>query len=143
MNRPLVLKAMSFIRSLLRATALRVLFVGSAIALTDKRFPRLAREKMTPAQRTVADSTMSGPRKGLAGSFNAWLRRSELADHLEAVDEYLRFNTSLDKRANEMAIIITAQDWGSQHELYEHAPRAKQGLISRSSKRWARDKIRI
>ena len=116
-------------KSILRATALCVLFAGSAMALTGERFPELAVDKMTPAQRTVADSIMSGPRKGLAGPFNAWLRSPELADRLQKVGEHLRFNTSLDKRVNEMAIIITAQHWGSQYEWYAHAPLAiKAGL---------------
>ena len=86
-------------------------------------------DKMTPAQRTVADAIMSGPRKGMNGPFNAWLRSPELADRLQKVGEYVRFNTSLDKRLNEMAIIMTAQYWGVQYEWYAHAPLAiKAGL---------------
>jgi 4-carboxymuconolactone decarboxylase len=86
-------------------------------------------DKMTPAQRTVADSIMSGPRKGMSGPFNAWLRSPELADRLQKVGEYIRFNTSLDKRLNEMAIIMSAHYWGSQYEWYAHAPLAiKAGL---------------
>jgi 4-carboxymuconolactone decarboxylase len=72
---------------------------------------------------------MSGPRKGMNGPFNAWLRSPELADRLQKVGEYVRFNTSLDKRLNEMAIIMTAQFWGSQYEWFAHAPlAAKAGL---------------
>ena len=45
--------------------------------------------------------------------------------------EYVRFNTSLDKRINEMAILMTAQAWGSQYEWYAHEPLAlKAGLDS-------------
>jgi 4-carboxymuconolactone decarboxylase len=116
-------------KTILRASALCVLFVGSAPAATGERFPEIPLEKMTPAQRTVADAIMSGPRKGLSGPFNAWLRSPELADRLQKVGEYLRFNTSLDRRVNEMAIIMTAQYWGSQYEWYAHAPLAlKAGL---------------
>ena len=116
-------------KHIFRVATLCTLFAGSAVALTGERFPELALDKMTPAQRTVADSIMSGPRKGLAGPFNAWLRSPELADRLQKVGEYLRFNTSLDKRVNEMAIIITAQHWGSQYEWFAHAPLAiKAGL---------------
>jgi 4-carboxymuconolactone decarboxylase len=116
-------------RTLLRASAVCLLFAGSALALTSERMPEIALDKMTPAQRTVADSIMSGPRKGMSGPFNAWLRSPELADRLQKVGEYVRFNTSLDKRLNEMAIIMTAQHWGSQYEWYAHAPLAiKAGL---------------
>ncbi|MGX9430497.1 MULTISPECIES: carboxymuconolactone decarboxylase family protein [Bradyrhizobium] len=116
-------------KTILRVSALCILFTGVAPAATGERFPEIPLEKMTPAQRTVADAIMSGPRKGMSGPFNAWLRSPELADRLQKVGEYLRFNTSLDKRVNEMAIIMTAQYWGSQYEWYAHAPLAlKAGL---------------
>jgi 4-carboxymuconolactone decarboxylase len=116
-------------KAMLRATAMCVLFTGSAVALTGERMAEIPLDKMTPAQRTVADTIMSGPRKGMSGPFNAWLRSPELADRLQKVGEYVRFNTSLDKRLNEMAIIMTAQYWGSQYEWYAHAPLAiKAGL---------------
>ena len=116
-------------KTVLRAGALCLLFAGSALALTGERFPEIPLEKMTPAQRTVADAIMSGPRARMSGPFNAWLRSPELADRLQKVGEYVRFHTSLDKRLNEMAIIMTAQHWGSQYEWYAHAPLAiKAGL---------------
>jgi len=116
-------------KTMLRATVVCLVFAGSAFALTGERFPEMPLDKMTPAQRTVADSIMSGPRKGMNGPFNAWLRSPELADRLQKVGEYVRFNTSLDKRLNEMAIIMTAQFWGSQYEWFAHPPlAAKAGL---------------
>jgi len=116
-------------KATLRIVAIGLLFTGSAVALTGERMAEIPLDKMTPAQRTVADAIMSGPRKGMNGPFNAWLRSPELADRLQKVGEYVRFNTSLDKRLNEMAIIMTAQYWGSQYEWYAHAPLAiKAGL---------------
>jgi 4-carboxymuconolactone decarboxylase len=116
-------------KAMLRATAVCLLFAGSALALTGERFPQISLDKMTPQQRTIADAIMSGPRKGMSGPFNAWLRSPELADRLQKVGEYVRFNSSLDKRLNEMAIIMTAQYWGSTYEWFAHAPLAiKAGL---------------
>src|SRR5258707_3216020 len=116
-------------KTILRASAICVLFAGSAVALTGERMAEIPLDKMSAAQRSVADAIMSGPRKGIGGPFNAWLRSPELADRLQKVGEYIRFNTSLDKRVNEMAIIMTAQAWGSQYEWYAHAPLAlKAGL---------------
>ena len=116
-------------KSILRASAICVLFAGSAVALTGERMAPIPLDKMSAAQRAVADAIMSGPRGGLRGPFNAWLRSPELADPLQKVGEYLRFNSSLDKRVNEMAIIMTAQAWGSQYEWFAHAPLAlKAGL---------------
>lgn len=116
-------------KAMLRLTTLCVLFAGSAVALTGERFAEIPLDKMTPAQRTVADAIMSGPRGRMSGPFNAWLRSPVLADRLQKVGEYVRFDTSLDKRLNEMAILMTAQHWGSQYEWYAHAPlAAKAGL---------------
>ena len=116
-------------KATLRIVAIGLLLTGSAFALTGERMAEIPLDKMTPAQRTVADAIMSGPRKGMSGPFNAWLRSPQLADRLQKVGEYVRFNTSLDKRLNEMAIIMTAQYWGSQYEWYAHAPLAiKAGL---------------
>jgi 4-carboxymuconolactone decarboxylase len=116
-------------KTLLRASAICLLFAGSAIALTGERFPEIPLDKMTPEQRTVAEAIMSGPRGGMRGPFNAWLRSPVVADRLQKVGEYVRFNSSLDKRLNEMAICMTAQYWGSQYEWYAHAPLAlKAGL---------------
>ena len=116
-------------KTMLRAAAMGLLLTGSAVALTGERMAEIPLDKMTPAQHGVAEAIMSGPRKGMNGPFNAWLRSPELADRLQKVGEYVRFNTSLDKRLNEMAIIMTAQYWGSQYEWYAHAPLAiKAGL---------------
>ena len=93
------------------------------------RFPELKPEQMSPEQKKVAEAIMSGPRKSLSGPFNAWLRSPELADRLQKVGEYIRFNTSLPHRLNEFAILITAREWSSQYEWYAHYPLAiKAGL---------------
>ena len=116
-------------KAIFRLATISVLFAGSAFALTGERMPEMTLEKMTPAQRTIAEAIMNGPRGRMSGPFNTWLRSPVLADRLQKVGEYVRFNTSLDKRINEMAIIMTAQAWGSQYEWHAHAPLAiKAGL---------------
>ena len=89
-------------------------------ASAQDRFTELKPEQMTPEQKNVADAIMSGPRKRLAGPFNAWLRSPVVADRLQKVGEYLRFNSSLPPRLNEFAILITARAWNAQYEWYAH-----------------------
>ena len=116
-------------KTILRLAAAAVLLTGSAFALTGERMPEMTLDQMTPAQRSIAEAIIHGPRGRMRGPFNAWLRSPELADRLQKVGEYVRFNTSLDKRVNEMAILMTAQAWGAQYEWYAHAPLAlKAGL---------------
>jgi len=97
---------------------------GGAEAQT--RFPTLKPEEMTPAQRQVADAIASGPRKSLGGPFNAWLRSPEVADRLQKVGEQLRFHSSVPRRLNEFAILITARAWDAEYEWYAHYPLALQ-----------------
>jgi 4-carboxymuconolactone decarboxylase len=66
------------------------------------------------------------------GPFNALLRSPELADRVQKVGEYLRFNTSLPARLNELAILINARFWGSQYEWYAHRPLALKGGLAES-----------
>ena len=106
----------------LAGLALALFLTGAADAA--ERFPILPPDQMTPAQKAVADAIMSGPRKSLTGPFNAWLRSPDLADRLQKVGEYLRFNSSLPGRLNEFAILITARAWDSEYEWYAHYPLA-------------------
>jgi len=116
-------------KTILRLAAAGLLLTGSAFALTGERFTEIPLDKMSPEQRTIAEAIVNGPRGRMSGPFNAWLRSPVLADRLQKVGEYVRFNTSLDKRINEMAILMTAQAWGAQYEWYAHAPLAiKAGL---------------
>ena len=84
------------------------------------RFPPLTPDEMTPEQRDVADAIAAGPRGGLRGPFQAWLRSPELAGRLQRVGEYLRFSSSVPRRLNELAILITARAWDAQFEWYAH-----------------------
>jgi 4-carboxymuconolactone decarboxylase len=108
--------------------AFAILILATDAHAGDRMQP-LPLDQMSPEQKRVADAIVSGPRKALSGPFNAWLRSPELADRLQRVGEYVRFNTSLDHRLNEFAILITGQFWGCQYEWYAHHPLAiKAGL---------------
>ena len=98
--------------------------MAGGAAGAQARFPTLTPEAMTPAQRTVAEAITAGPRKSLGGPFNAWLRSPELADRLQKVGEQLRFHSSVPRRLNEFAILITARAWDADYEWYAHYPLA-------------------
>jgi len=67
-------------KNLVRVSAVFMLLAGSALALTGERMPEIPLDKMSAAQRSVADAIMAGPRQRMSGPFNAWLRSPELAD---------------------------------------------------------------
>ena len=95
------------------------------------RFKPLAGGEMTEAQKKVYDAIAGGPRGSVRGPFNALLRSPELADRVQKLGEYLRFDSSLPRHLNELAILVTARYWSAQYEWYAHAKLAAQaGLAS-------------
>jgi 4-carboxymuconolactone decarboxylase len=66
---------------------------------------------------------------GIAGPYNPMLRSPVLGQRLFDLFHYLRWETSVPIRLNELAILIIARQWRSQVEWYAHAPlAAKAGL---------------
>ena len=98
-------------------------------ATGPERLPPLAPERMTARQREVAEAIACGPRGGLRGPFQAWLRSPELADRFQRVGEYVRFQSSIPPALNELAILVTAREWTAQFEWHaHHALAMKAGL---------------
>ncbi len=85
------------------------------------RLAPLTNETMTPEQRQTADAIRSGPRGGLRGPFEAWLRAPGLADTAQRLGAYCRFGTSLPGDINELAILLTGKHWKAQFEFWAHA----------------------
>lgn len=118
--------------------AVMLIFLVSGMAMTagsqtgGPRFPDLGREQMTDAQKRVYDAIVSGPRGSVYGPFGPLLRSPELAERVQKLGEYLRFNTSLPARLNEFAIIINARLWESKYEWYVHMPLAVKGGLAQS-----------
>lgn len=90
------------------------------------RLAPLDMDKLTPEQSEVAAAIMAGPRGGLRGPFEAWLRSPLLADRAQKLGEYCRFNSSLPKDLSELAIILAGKHWKSQYEFWAHARLARE-----------------
>jgi 4-carboxymuconolactone decarboxylase len=96
------------------------------------RFPALTRDQMNDVQKRVYDGIVSGPRGGARGPFPVLLRSPELADTAQRVGAYLRFNSSLSPRLNELAILVNARFWSSKLEWHAHRPLAIKGGLAES-----------
>lgn len=88
--------------------------------LRGDRFSPLTLEQLTPEQTTMVEDLLAGTRTSLNGPFNALLRSPEMGNHAQKLGEYVRFKTSVPRRLNEMAILMTARYWSSQYEWYAH-----------------------
>jgi 4-carboxymuconolactone decarboxylase len=84
---------------------------------------------MTAEQKAVHDAIASGPRGRVRGPLAVWLHRPQLADRAQALGEYCRYGTSLEKRLSELAIIIMGRTWNAEFEWWAHKPIAlKEGV---------------
>jgi 4-carboxymuconolactone decarboxylase len=95
--------------------------------------PRLAPldlQKLTPEQKKVADAIIAGPRGGLRGPFEPWLRSPVLADRAQKLGEYCRFHNSLPNDLSELAICLIGRHFKAQFEFYAHAALARKAGLS-------------
>ena len=90
-----------------------------------RRFTLLTEATMTARQREAHQGIVSGPRKGAVGPFNALLRSPDVADRVQRVGEYVRFQTTIPAPLNELAILITGRFWNAQFEFWAHSRLAR------------------
>lgn len=88
--------------------------------LRGGRFQPLSYDQMTPEQKALADSILSGPRTSLDGPFNVLLRSPEMGDLAQKFGAQMRYHSSLPPRLNEFVILITARHWTAQFEWQAH-----------------------
>jgi 4-carboxymuconolactone decarboxylase len=111
-----------------RAGALLGVLVSVAMAqappkldLRGDRFKPLMYEQLTPAQKTMIDHLLSGDRGGsTTGPFNVLLCSPEMGDLAQQFGAQMRYHSSIPRKLNEFAILITARHWTSQYEWYAH-----------------------
>lgn len=113
----------------MKRTLLALLAIGAAIAQTSAppqlqlrgdRFKPLKWEEMTPAQKTMIEHLISGDRGTTTGPFNVLLRSPEMGDLAQKFGAEMRFHSSVPRKLNEFAILITARHWTAQYEWYAH-----------------------
>jgi 4-carboxymuconolactone decarboxylase len=81
------------------------------------RLPRVDRDAMDEQGRQFDDAA-TGPQSrtlaGLQGPSGIALHSPELGARRRAVDQYLRYETTLDRRLTELAILVTARELDQQ-----------------------------
>jgi 4-carboxymuconolactone decarboxylase len=92
-----------------------------SITFRGNRFAPLTYAAMTPAQKTMLDHLLAGPRGGANGPFNVLLRSPEIGDLGQQFGASTRFQSSLPQRLYELAILVTARHWTAQYEWQAHS----------------------
>ena len=96
------------------------------------RLPLLRRDDLDEQGRRHYDTVASPESRtlvGLRGPSGIWLHSPKLAEFVRRANQYLRFETALDRRLTELAILVTARELDHQFEWTAHEPAAlKEGL---------------
>ncbi len=92
----------------------------SNLQLRGDRFKPLTYDQMTPPQKALIDHLLAGDRGTVTGPFNVLLRSPEMGDLAQKFGAEMRYHSSIPRKLNEFAILITARFWTSQYEWYAH-----------------------
>jgi 4-carboxymuconolactone decarboxylase len=116
-----------------------------AEAIKPPRFAQLTPDQMTVAQKQAAEQILAGAMRAdgpggrymassgqYPGPYNFLLRSPELAMRWRQLAEYIRFETSVPLRLNELAILIQARFWTAQFEWWAHYPLALRAGLPQS-----------
>lgn len=74
----------------------------------------------TPEQAEVCAEVVSGLRGRVPAPMFAWIRNPELARRGQKLGELLRYQTTLEPKLSELAILVTARHWTSHYEWMAH-----------------------
>ena len=87
-------------------------------------------DNMKPEQRAVYAQTVAGRRGSVPANVMVWLRSPDLAARAQKLGELLRYDTSLEPRVSELAILIVARRWHTQYEWAVHVAEARKAGLS-------------
>ena len=74
----------------------------------------------TPEEQAACLEAISGLRGRVPAPMIAWLKNPELARRGQRLGELLRYETTLEPRLSELAILVTARHWSAHYEWAVH-----------------------
>jgi 4-carboxymuconolactone decarboxylase len=98
----------------------------------EERLPPPRAGEMTQEQRLAVDRISAGPRGALVGPFGPLLHSPELMTCLQQTGEFLRFQSTLDRRLFEMTVLLVARQWNQPFEWAFHEPLAREAGLAGS-----------
>src|ERR1700724_1774358 len=119
---------------LVSATALAAGVLAGAAAAADRapRFSQLKLDQLNDAQKKAAERILKVSSAGLGGPYSMLLRSPTLTKRYLGMTDYLRFETSLPHRLNELAILIDARLWDAQYWWWGHYPIARKAGVPKA-----------
>lgn len=94
------------------------------------RLPALT--ELTPRQQEISDQ-IAAKRGATRGPFLIWLRSPELAEKVDALGAYCRFDSSINERLRELSLLIAARHFDAQYSWNAHHKKAIAAGVSAES----------
>ena len=96
------------------------------------RLPAMTEETLDAEQRVLLESMRAGPRGGrvqLKGPFGVYMLAPKYGELTQQLGAHVRFNTAVEPRLSEFAILCIARLWRAQYEWHAHAPIAEKAGV--------------
>jgi len=94
------------------------------------RLPALT--ELTPRQQEVSDA-IAAKRGATRGPFLIWLRSPELAEKVDALGAYCRFDSRINERLRELSLLIAARHFDARYSWNAHHKKAIEAGVSAES----------
>lgn len=86
-------------------------------------------DSMNAAQKAVHDAIAGGPRGHVRGPFPVLLHSPPMADHVQKLGAYVRYESGLPDRLRELAVLVTSRFWRAEFEWFAHHELARKAGI--------------
>jgi 4-carboxymuconolactone decarboxylase len=93
------------------------------------RITPLNPDRYSPEQKKLAER-ITASRGGVRGPYAIWIKNPKLADCVDGLGKYARFDTSLPQRLSELAILVVTRHWTAQYAWQAHEKIARKEGIS-------------
>ena len=87
---------------------------------------------LTPRQQEISDK-IAAKRGAARGPFLIWLRSPELAEKVDTLGAYCRFDSHINERLRELSLLIAARHFDAQYSWNAHHKKAIEAGVSAES----------
>src|SRR5690348_1420986 len=93
-----------------------------ASALAQERLPTIPPAQYDETQKQAAAEFLAARRYAVQGPFEPMMYSPPVMSRARAMGDYLRYASGVGNTLSELAILVTAREWGQDYEWSAHAP---------------------
>jgi 4-carboxymuconolactone decarboxylase len=98
------------------------IFTAAHGVASEDRLPTVPPDQYNDAQKKAAEDFLAARKVPVFGPFEPLMHSPEMMTQARAMGDYLRYRSAIGNMLSELAIIMTAREWGQDYEWWLHAP---------------------